>query len=262
MVGKEKEDCGSTPSRLVGSPVDQPVDPPGPIERVRGRSKPFETALDGGDIWRLPAEGHAIVSCVALQWPTSTLAVTWRAIQRSAILRQMGKTLYLLRHAKSSWEDRALVDHDRPLAPRGRRASKMIAKYLREQRSEPTLVLCSSSERTRETLERISPGLRGGGEVRVEERLYTASAAGLLERLHEVDERVNSVMVIGHYPALQELALSLASGGVDLRRLAEKFPTAGLATLALRGRWDELAPGAAELIAFVTPKELETSRPS
>jgi phosphohistidine phosphatase len=64
-------------------------------------------------------------------------------------------------------------------------------------------------------------------------------------------------MLIGHYPALQELALSLAGGEADLRRLREKFPTAGLATLRFRGDWDELTPGAAELIAFVTPKELE-----
>ena len=174
----------------------------------------------------------------------------------------MGKTLYLLRHAKSSWEDPTLPDHDRPLAPRGRRAATLIAEHLRRQRSTPRLVLCSSSERTRETLKRISAGLRGGVEVRIEERLYTASASGLLQRLHEVDARVDSVMLIGHYPALQELALSLARTGVDLRRLREKFPTAGLATLAFRGAWDELAPGAAELIAFVTPSELEASRAS
>ena len=174
----------------------------------------------------------------------------------------MGKTLYLLRHAKSSWEDPTLPDHDRPLAPRGRRAATLIAEHLRRQRSTPRLVLCSSSERTRETLKRISAGLRGGVEVRIEERLYTASVRDLLQRLHEVDARVASVMLIGHYPALQELALSLARTGVDLRRLRDKFPTAGLATLAFRGAWDELAPGAAELIAFVTPKELEASRPS
>ena len=174
----------------------------------------------------------------------------------------MAKTLYLLRHAKSSWEDPALADHDRPLAPRGRRAAKAIAEYLRRQPSTPRLVLCSSSERTRETLKRISAGLRGEVEVQIEERLYTASASRLLERLHEVDARVDSVMVIGHYPALQELALTVVGRGVDLRRLREKFPTAGLATLAFGGSWDELAPGAAELMAFVTPKELEASRPS
>ena len=172
----------------------------------------------------------------------------------------MDKTLYLLRHAKSSWEDPTLADHDRPLAPRGRRASKSIAEYLRRQRSAPRLVLCSSSERTRETLKRISAGLHGEVDVRIEERLYTASASGLLERLHKVDARVDSVMLIGHYPAIQELALSLAGTGVDLRRLTEKFPTAGLATLRFRGSWEELAPGAASLIGFVTPKRLEDSR--
>ena len=188
--------------------------------------------------------------------------MTRPAIECSAILLQTEKTLYLLRHAKSSWEDPTLADHDRPLAPRGRRASKVIAEYLRRQRSEPRLVLCSSSERTRETLKRISAGLCGGVEVRIEERLYTATASALLERLREVDARVNSVMLIGHYPALQELALSLAGTGVDLTRLQEKFPTAGLATLAFHGGWDGLAPGAAKLIAFVTPKAIDASRPS
>ena len=173
----------------------------------------------------------------------------------------MDKTLYLLRHAKSSWEDPTLADHDRPLAPRGRRASKTIANYLRRQPSTPKLVLCSSSERTRETLKRISAGLRGVVEVRIEERLYRASASGLLERLQGVDGRVDSVMLIGHCPALQELALSLAGGGVELGRLSEKFPTAALAMLAFRGSWDELVPGAAELVVFVTAKELEASRP-
>src|SRR5256712_2595334 len=103
----------------------------------------------------------------------------------------MDKTLYLLRHAKSSWEDPTLADHDRPLASRGRRASKAIAEYLRRQRSTPRLVLCSSTERTRETFKRISAGLRGGAAGRTAERLYTASASGLLQRLPEVDARVD-----------------------------------------------------------------------
>jgi phosphohistidine phosphatase len=171
----------------------------------------------------------------------------------------MGKTLYLLRHAKSSWEDPTLADHDRPLASRGHRASRVIDDYLRRQRITPTLVLCSSSARTRETLERISAGLDEEIEVRFEEGLYTASASDLLDRLHEVDARVDSVMLIGHDPAIRELALSLADRGVDLKRLTEKFPTAALATLVFRGSWGELTPGAAELVAFVKPRELEGS---
>ena len=171
----------------------------------------------------------------------------------------MGKTLYLLRHAKSSWDDPTLADHDRPLASRGRRASRVIAEHLRRQRITPTLVLCSSSTRTCETLERISAGLGEEIEVQIEEGLYTASASDLLERLRKVDARVDSVMLIGHNPALWELALSLAGAGRDLKRLTKKFPTAALATLAFQGSWRELASGAAELVAFVTPRELEAS---
>jgi phosphohistidine phosphatase len=78
----------------------------------------------------------------------------------------MYKRLYLLRHAKSSWENPTLADHDRPLAPRGRRASRAIVEYLRRQRIAPRLVLCSSSQRTRETLERISAGFGRAVEVR------------------------------------------------------------------------------------------------
>ncbi len=177
-------------------------------------------------------------------------------IECSGILAQMDKTLYLLRHAKSSWENPALADHDRPLASRGRRASRVIAQHLRSQGIAPTLVLCSSSARTRETLERISAGLGKQIEARIEKDLYMASESDLLERLHEVGAGVDSVMLIGHNPGLQELALSLAGKGVDLKRLTEKFPTAALATLAFGGSWAELTTGAAELVAFVTPKEL------
>jgi phosphohistidine phosphatase len=175
------------------------------------------------------------------------------------ILMRMGKTLYLLRHAKSSWEDPTLADHDRPLASRGHRASKVIADQLRRQRITPTLVLCSSSARTRQTLERISVGLGDEIEVRIEEGLYMASSSDLLDRLHQVDARVDSVMLIGHDPAIRELALLLARSGVHLERLREKFPTAALATLAFQGSWGELTPGAAELVAFVKPRELEAS---
>jgi phosphohistidine phosphatase len=175
------------------------------------------------------------------------------------MLAQMGRKLYLLRHAKSSWRDPTLADHDRPLASRGRRASKVIADHLQTERITPTLVLCSSSTRTRETLELIRVGLGDDVEVQVERCLYAASASDLLDRLRKVDSSVDSVMLIGHYPAIQELALNLASGGVHLERLRAKFPTAALATLAFQDNWGELTHGAAELVAFVTPRELEGS---
>jgi phosphohistidine phosphatase len=167
------------------------------------------------------------------------------------------KRLYLLRHAKSSWDEPGLADRDRPLAPRGRRASKVMAGHVRDERIAPELVLCSPSQRTRETLERI--GLDERSEVRIEDDVYGASPGDLLEVLRRVPDSVGSAMLIGHNPSIQELALTLAAGGPDLDRVREKFPTAALATLELDGTWTQLAPGSAELVAFVKPKELSGS---
>jgi phosphohistidine phosphatase len=166
------------------------------------------------------------------------------------------KHLFLLRHAKSSWDDPTLADHDRPLAPRGRRAARVIAEHLRRKGIAPELVLCSPSRRTRQTLTRIAPGLGENADVQIDSELYTASAAELLEVLREVPDEVQSVMLIGHNPGIQDLALSLARGGSEVVRVRSKFPTAALATLELDGSWRELAPGSAELVSLVKPKDL------
>ena len=108
-------------------------------------------------------------------------------------------TVYLLRHAKSDWLDQTLPDHARPLAPRGRRDAKRIAKHLRRRGIEPMLVLCSSAERTRETLELVRPAL-GGAPVQIEDGLYAAANDELLERLRVLPEQSASVLVIGHNP--------------------------------------------------------------
>jgi phosphohistidine phosphatase len=168
------------------------------------------------------------------------------------------KRLFLLRHAKSSWEDPSLDDHDRPLAPRGRRATALIAEHLRRNRIAPALALCSSAKRTRETLEGVRPAL-GPVEVRIERELYGASSEDLLQRLREVPGEVESVMLIGHQPAIQELALNLAATGPELERMREKFPTAALATLSFAGEWSELGHDGAELVAYVKPKQLKGS---
>jgi phosphohistidine phosphatase len=169
----------------------------------------------------------------------------------------VARTLYVLRHAKSSWANPALTDHERPLAPRGRRACSLMAAHLRREQVVPDLVLCSSSARTRETLRRVATGFERPSEAVIEARLYEDSAAGLLVRLHEVPANVVSLMLIGHNPALQELVLELAAGGTRRDAVMHKFPTAALATLAFTGSWAELAPGIAEVTAFVTPRELE-----
>jgi phosphohistidine phosphatase len=174
------------------------------------------------------------------------------------------KQLLVLRHAKSSWEDPELDDRDRPLAPRGRRAVKLLADHLRTHHIEPTQVLCSPARRTRETYDGVAPA----GELHLEQELYGASAEDVLERLRRVPEPTPSVMVIGHNPALQVLILRLAGANgkskprgdgaeqVMLGELQRKFPTGALATLAFDGPWSELSAGSAELVDFVRPRDL------
>lgn len=160
------------------------------------------------------------------------------------------KRLWLLRHAKSSWDDPALADHDRPLAPRGRKAAELIGAHLRREQIRASLVVCSSALRARETLELI----RASGEIRIERELYAATANQLLERLHRVPDELDAVMLIGHNPGIQDLTVGLLgdAGGPPAR----KFPTGALATLTFTVPWGALEPRRAELAAFVTPKEL------
>jgi len=165
------------------------------------------------------------------------------------------KTLYLLRHAKSSWDDPALADHERPLAPRGRRAAKRIAEHLRSLGIEPELVVCSSSTRTRETLELLLPAI-GGSTLLYEDVLYHASREELLARVRRVPDDVGSLMLIGHNPGMHDLASSLASGGDELERVRAEYPTAALATLTLASTWSRLALGEATLESYVVPREL------
>jgi phosphohistidine phosphatase len=163
------------------------------------------------------------------------------------------KRLFLLRHAKSSWDAPGLADHDRPLAARGRKAAKTMARHIRREGIRPALVLCSSAVRARETLDGVAPP----GEVQVEPELYGASWDELLDRLRRVPDGVASAMLIGHNPAIQSLAVRLADGDEkDLARVERKFPTGALATLTFSCDWNELRPGSAELVAFVRPKQL------
>jgi phosphohistidine phosphatase len=168
------------------------------------------------------------------------------------------RTVILLRHGKSSWSDSTLADIDRPLAPRGERASRKVAKYMRRKRIQPTLVLCSPSLRTRQTLEAVESSLGKRCAVEVVPQLYTASEQELLERLQALPESARSVMLIGHNPGLHNLALVLASRGADLPQLEEKFPTGALATLVVRSEsWAALSPGEAELVEYLLPRQLD-----
>jgi phosphohistidine phosphatase len=163
-----------------------------------------------------------------------------------------------MRHAKSSWDDPARRDVERPLAPRGRRAARAMAEHLLREGIRPALILCSPAERTRETLELVAPAMPGVPTL-VEQELYGASNEDLLLRLRELPATVPSVLLIGHNPAVQALAVALAGSGEReaLIRLTAKMPTGALTTLqAPVSAWRDLGPGRAELVAFVTPREL------
>lgn len=164
------------------------------------------------------------------------------------------KTLYLLRHAKSSWDHPMLADADRPLAPRGLKACDRLARYAEREQIHPELVLCSPARRARQTLERIAGSL-GDPPTTIAPSLYAASPGELLRRLHDLPEPVGSAMVVGHNPGLQELAILLAgenSGAAD-----DGFPTGALATLVFDGAWGDLEPGTACLRALVVPRQLD-----
>ena len=166
------------------------------------------------------------------------------------------RRVYVLRHAKSSWDDPSLSDHDRPLNRRGQRAAKAMSRHMRQAGVEPEVVLCSTALRARQTLEGVEPAL-GTRLSSVEPELYGAGVRILIERLRQVPATVASVMLIGHNPGLQDLVLALSTPSANRDRVALKFPTAALATLAFAAAdWRGLVPGAADLVDYVRPRDL------
>jgi phosphohistidine phosphatase SixA/CHAD domain-containing protein len=169
------------------------------------------------------------------------------------------KKLLLLRHAKSSRDDPALDDFDRPLARRGEKAAPRIGRYLRDTIGWPDLVMCSAAARTRRTWD-LAAGKTGAGvPVRALRALYMAAPERLLASIRRAPDGVESLAVVGHNPGLQELAIRLCAGGraAALRRLTEKFPTGALAEIHLDvTRWRDAAPGTGRLRRFVVPRAL------
>lgn len=168
------------------------------------------------------------------------------------------RTLLLLRHAKSSWVDPALADHDRPLSPRGAQAARRIAAHLLSEGIRPELVLCSSARRARDTLEALRPVLGESADVRTASELYGAGAGEIMQRLRVVDPHAASAMIVGHNPGLHDLVIDLAGDGDEtaMRQLRTKFPTGALATLDVSAPWAALEAGQAYLRRLVVRRDL------
>jgi phosphohistidine phosphatase len=170
------------------------------------------------------------------------------------------KTILLLRHAKSAWGQPGLDDHDRPLNKRGERAAEAMAEHIVHNAPRPDLILCSTAVRTRQTLAPLVHRLANPAPpIALEKGLYLATEGELLVRLRAVPEEVRTLLLIGHNEGIGELANALAGDGNPgtLERLHEKFPTGALATLKLgEVPWQDLAPGQADLAAFVRPRDI------
>lgn len=169
------------------------------------------------------------------------------------------KTVYLLRHAKSGWDQPALDDHERSLAPRGERAAGLMGEYLAREKIEIEQILCSTAMRTRETLERVLTHIGSEPEIAYEDGLYLAAAEDLLARIRRLDDGIGTVLLLGHNPGFHELACALSGSAErsDAQRLAHKYPTAGFCELRFAAdRWKNIEPGGGELLRFVTPKQL------
>lgn len=170
-------------------------------------------------------------------------------------------TLLVLRHAKSSWAEEGLPDHDRPLNARGLRDAPRMALHLAHAAPRPDRVLCSTAQRARQTLDAVLEALPAPPPpVALEPELYLAPASRLLARLHTLPAGSRSVLLVGHNPGLEDLVRGLAArrGGDRgaAARLDEGLKTATLAVLVFEAPWRELAPAGARLEALVRPKDL------
>lgn len=162
------------------------------------------------------------------------------------------RTLLLMRHAKSDYPP-GVVDHERPLAPRGTREAGLAGDWLRANAPAIDAVLCSTAARTRQTLATA----RIDAPVRYSERLYDATPGTMIEEINTVSDQVETLLVIGHEPTMSAVALGLGGAGTDVavaERISVKFPTSAIAVLTVTSGWKRLELGRAALIGFEVPR--------
>lgn len=167
------------------------------------------------------------------------------------------RTLIVLRHAKSDYPT-GVDDHDRPLARRGVREAGLAGDWLRAHAPAVSAVLCSTATRTRETLART----RIAAPVEYVDRLYDATPGTVIDEINRVQTRfdsdVQTLLLIGHEPAMSAVSLGLASAEGSNSAAAEdisvKFPTSAIAVLRTGEPWDQLALGGATLVTFHVPR--------
>jgi phosphohistidine phosphatase len=168
------------------------------------------------------------------------------------------KRILLLRHAKSSWDDPALSDFARPLADRGRGVAPRMGAFMRSQGLVPEAVLCSPARRAVQTLQMVEPYL-STPSIEIEDMMYMATPEVILSRVRAMEDGIRSVLLIGHNPAFEEIALRLAGDGrrKAMKRIRARFPTCALAVLRFDAdAWAVITQKSGYLELFVRPKDL------
>ncbi|PYT02158.1 MAG: hypothetical protein DMF60_22130 [Acidobacteria bacterium] len=159
------------------------------------------------------------------------------------------KTLMLLRHAKSDWEDASLPDFDRPLAARGRRDAPRVGKALRKRGSLPGLIISSPAARAKATIDAVIKTAKLDGELQFNEAIYGASSAELMKVIRSLPDEISCSLLVGHNPGFEDL-LERLTGSHD------RMPTAALACIEFQiDRWEDVEDGNGRLAWLVTPKQ-------
>lgn len=161
------------------------------------------------------------------------------------------KTLLLFRHAKSSWKDESLADHDRPLNKRGKKDAPRMGEWLHEQGLHPDIVLSSTAARARETVQLALEAAGLENEIEFREELYAFEPGAYLNALASVADTSDQVMIVGHNPAMEELLTGLTGEH-------QEMPTAALAQIELPiEEWKEISFGMhARLVNLWHPKQV------
>ena len=159
------------------------------------------------------------------------------------------KTLFVLRHAKSSWENPDWSDFERPLNSRGLDAARFIGELIYERALQPQIIVSSPAKRAKQTAILVKEIAEVSKPVKFDERIYEASPHALFNLIREFDEKWESVLIVGHNPGFENLVRMLTTEAVSM-------PTAALARINLDiENWHDLETNSNELEFLIRPKE-------
>jgi len=166
------------------------------------------------------------------------------------------KVLTLLRHAKSEWDDPSLTDFQRPLSRRGREAARAMGREMHGLGLAFDCIIASPAARVTETIGGLEESY-GALSPRYEERVYLASTETLLELIRAASDASATLLLVGHNPGMERLALMLSRGGALHDQVAEKYPTGALAEIRFEAdHWRDVRENGGKLERFLRPRDL------